>query len=217
MFDFVGPADIQHLLVTYGYLAVFIIVAVESMGVPLPGEMTLVAASIYAGTTHHLSLPVVILAAAAGAIAGDNGGYLIGRQGGMRLLQRYGRYVRLDEWKLDIAQRLFDRHGGKMVFFGRFVPVLRIWAGFLAGTHAMQWKRFALANAAGSVTWAASMGLGAYAFGGTAARVGGIAGLAVGGVALAVMAATFLGLRRGERHFTREAECDLPPVRLAAA
>src|SRR5436305_1708718 len=84
MLDIISGSDIQHLLVTYGYLAVFLIVAVESMGVPLPGEMTLMAASIYAGTTHHLSLPLVIMAAIAGAILGDNIGYLVGRTGGLR-------------------------------------------------------------------------------------------------------------------------------------
>jgi membrane protein DedA with SNARE-associated domain len=217
MFDFISGSDIQHLLVTYGYLAVFLIVAVESMGVPVPGEVTLMAASIYAGTTHHLAIAVVILVAIAGAILGDNVGYLMGRKGGARLLHRYGKYVRLDEPKLRLAQHLFDRHGGKMVFFGRFLPILRIWAGFLAGTHAMPWRRFLVFNAAGGATWAAAMGLGAYTFGHTAARVGGIVGFVLAAVAMVVMVAMMIGLQRGEQRLQRQADRTLLVPQLLAA
>jgi membrane protein DedA with SNARE-associated domain len=206
MFDFISSSDLQHLLVTYGYWVVFLIVAVESMGLPLPGEMTLMAASIYAGTSHHLSIAMVILAAIAGAIVGDNGGYFIGRKGGTRLLHRYGKYVRLDEPKLRLAQQLFDRHGGAMVFFGRFLPILRVWAGFLAGAHAMPWRRFLAFNAGGGIAWATIMGLGAYTFGHTAARIGGIAGFVLAAVALVVMVGMMIGLQRSEQRLQREAD-----------
>src|SRR5919205_4441136 len=91
--------DLTNLLASYGYLAVLLFVAIESMGIPVPGETMLVVASIYAGTTNRLEIGLVIAAAAAGAILGDNLGYLFGKEGGYRLLQRYGRYVRLDEEK----------------------------------------------------------------------------------------------------------------------
>ena len=135
-----------HLLTTYGYWAVFVFIAIESMGIPFPGETMLLVAAIYAGTTHHLSILLVIVAAASGAILGDNLGFMIGRVGGYRLLRRYGRYIRLDERKLKLGQYLFMKHGGKVVFFGRFVAVLRAWAAFLAGTNRMPWPGFLLFN-----------------------------------------------------------------------
>jgi membrane protein YqaA with SNARE-associated domain len=126
-----------HLLNTYGYWAVLLFVGVESTGIPFPGEAMLLAAAIYAGTTHHLHIALVIAAAAAGVILGDNLGFGIGREGGFRLVRRYGPAIRLDERKLKLEQYLFLKHGGKVVFFGRFVAVLRTWAAFLAGTNRM--------------------------------------------------------------------------------
>jgi membrane protein DedA with SNARE-associated domain len=121
-------------------------VAIESMGVPFPGETMLIVASVYAGMTHRLSLPLVIVAAASGAILGDNLGYWIGREGGYRLLRRYGHYLRLDERKLKLVQHFFRKHGGKVVFFGRFIAILRVWAAFLAGTNRMPWASFLFFN-----------------------------------------------------------------------
>ncbi len=202
--------DMTGLLVTYGYWAVLVFVAVESMGVPFPGETMLLAAATYAGTTHHLQLLLVIAAAAVGAILGDNVGYLAGREGGYRLLRRYGRYIRLDERKLKLGQYLFALHGGKVVFFGRFVAVLRIWAAFLAGTYRLPWRRFLLYNAAGGVVWATVFGLGGYVLGDSVHRLGGPIGIA--GVALAVLAAgaAIVFLRRNERRLADEAERALP-------
>jgi len=217
MFDLISGSDLTHLLVVYGYWAVFIIIAVESMGIPVPGEMTLMAASIYAGTTHQLQIQLVIFAAIAGAVVGDNAGYLVGRKGGAAILQRYGRYIRLNESRLRLGHYLFDRHGGSMVFFGRFLPVLRIWAGFLAGALSMPWKRFLVFNAGGGAVWATLMGLGAYTLGQSAARAGGLLGLAVGGVALLLMVGLMFGIHRGERraqHTADRAPC--APSMLAA-
>jgi membrane protein DedA with SNARE-associated domain len=98
-----GAHDLTHLLQTYGYLAVFVLVAVESTGIPLPGETMLLVAAIYAGATHQLAIAGIIIAAALSAISGDNAGYWAGREGGFRLLRRYGRYIRLDERKLKLA------------------------------------------------------------------------------------------------------------------
>src|SRR6266436_2822832 len=129
MFHF-ATSQLSHLLATYGYWAVLVFVAIESTGIPFPGETMLLIAAIYAGTTHQLSIPLVILAAASGAIIGDNIGFWVGRE---------GRYRLLDERKLKLGQYLFLKHGGKVVFFGRFVAVLRAWAAFLAGTNHMSW------------------------------------------------------------------------------
>ncbi len=142
-----STAGLVALLTTYGYWAVFAGIAIESMGIPFPGETMLLVATIYAGTTHQLAPVLIIAAAASGAILGDNLGFWVGREGGYRLLRRYGHLVRLNERKLKLGLYLFRRHGGKVVFFGRFVAVLRMWAAFLAGTNRMAWPRFLLFNA----------------------------------------------------------------------
>src|ERR1700736_428360 len=157
--------NLDSLLASYGYLAVFIFVGVESIGVPVPGETMLVTAAIYAGTTGRRSIVGVIIASSAGAIVGDNIGYVIGRTGGYRLLKRYGRYIRLDQNRLRLGQYLFHKHGPKGVFFGRFISVLRIFAAFLAGVNRMHWRRFLIFNAAGGIIWSTIYGVAAYLLG----------------------------------------------------
>lgn len=206
MLDLFSTQQLSHLIVTYGYWAVLLIVAVESMGVPAPGEATLLAASIYAGATHHLAVALVIGAAAAGAIVGDNFGYLLGRTGGLRLLRRYGGYVRLDERRLRLGRYLFQRHGGKVVFFGRFIAVLRAWAAFLAGAHVMPWRRFLVFNATGGVVWATVMGLAGYAFGSTVLALGGPIAAAATLVMVCVMTLILVFLQRNERRLQWEAD-----------
>ena len=178
---------INHLLQSYGYLAVFLFVALESTGVPLPGETALIAAALYAGSAHRLNIGLIALVAAIAAIAGDNGGYWLGQHGGTRLVRRYGHWVRLDARKLKIGRYLFARHGGKVVFFGRFITVLRTYVAFFAGLNGMRRSRFLVANAAAAVLWAAAVSFGAYALGNAATQVGTaltIAGLAVAGALL---------------------------------
>jgi len=107
--------SISHLIETYGYLAVFLLVGAESLGIPLPGETALILAGTYAGHTHRLSPWLIFLVAAAAAVIGDNIGYWIGDKGGYRLARRYGPKVRLDEHKLKIARYLFDRYDDRVV------------------------------------------------------------------------------------------------------
>ncbi len=202
--------DLTHLLTLYGYWAVFVFVLIESAGIPLPGETMLLAAGVYAGATHHLSIGLVIAAAAVGAIVGDNCGYLIGREGGYRLLRRYGRYVRLDEAKLKLGQYLFLRHGGKVVFFGRFVSVLRAWAAFLAGVNRMPWLPFFGYNAAGGILWATLYGLGAYALGSDIHRIAGPVGLTISVIAGSVLLIGLILLAKNEKRLEAEAERALP-------
>jgi membrane protein DedA with SNARE-associated domain len=153
---------LDTLLSNYGYLAVFALVGMESLGVPLPGETMLITASVYAGATHNLTIEGVIGAAIAGAIIGDNIGYTIGYKGGYRLLLRHGARLHINQRHLKIARYLFDRHGGKVVFFGRFVSILRTYAAFLAGVSHMHWRRFFAYNAAGGVVWSVAFGLAGY-------------------------------------------------------
>lgn len=202
--------DLQHLLTTYGYWAVFIFIAIESMGIPFPGETMLLVAAIYAGTTHHLSLPLVIVAAASGAILGDNLGFMLGRMGGYRLLQRYGRYIGLNERKLKLGQYLFMKHGGKVVFFGRFIAVLRAWAAFLAGTNRMRWPAFLFCNALGGIVWATLFGLGGYYLGDNIHRLTGPVALASFVVATLSIIAFLIFVRRNEQRLEAEAERALP-------
>ncbi len=147
-----------------GYPGIAAIVGLESAGIPLPGETTLLAAS-YLAATGHLSLPLVIGSAALGAVVGDSLGYAIGRKGGRRFLERRGKWLGVTPEKLAKADRYFARHGAKTVFFGRFVAFLRILAGPLAGASKMPYRHFLAANVTGAVTWAATMGTLAYFFG----------------------------------------------------
>src|SRR4051794_14159865 len=153
---------LDDLLTNFGYLAVFAIIGIESLGVPAPGETMLVIAGIYAGATHNLEIAGVIAAATLGAIIGDNIGYAIGRKGGYRLLLKYGHKIRIRESHIKVARYIFDRHGPKVVFFGRFVAILRTYAAFLAGVGQMEWRRFLVANAAGGIVWALIFGLAAF-------------------------------------------------------
>lgn len=201
---------LTNLIAQYGYAAVAVIIGLESLGIPLPGETTLIAAAIYAGATHRLSIVGVILAAIAGAIIGDNIGYLLGYQGGYRLLVRFGKYVRLDEANVKVVRYLFLRFGGAVVFFGRFVSILRAYAAFFAGTSRMPWRRFVVYNAAGGIVWATLYGDGAYFLGSQIERISGPLGivLAVAGVA-AITVSGFV-IRREERRLRAAAEEALP-------
>jgi membrane protein DedA with SNARE-associated domain len=155
---------LHHLLSTWGYLAVFVFVGLESTGIPFPGETMLITAAAYAGA-GHLQIPFVIAASALGAITGDNLGYLVGRTGGREVILKYGRYVRLTDDKLDRAQTFFEKHGDKTVFIGRFIAVLRAWAAFLAGVNEMPWKKFFAFNAAGGICWSLLYGILAFVLG----------------------------------------------------
>jgi membrane protein DedA with SNARE-associated domain len=159
--------DVNHLVTVAGYPLVFVIVMAESGGVPIPGETALLTASVLA-SQGKLSIVPVIALAAAGAIIGDNIGYLIGRKGGRWLLQRPGPFLRQRLEVLSVGEPFFAKHGPKAVFFGRFILGLRTWASWLAGATRMHWRLFALWNAVGGIGWATAYGLLAY-FGGRAA------------------------------------------------
>jgi len=207
--QFLG-SNLDSLLSTYGYLAVFVFVGVESIGVPVPGETTLVTAAIYAGTTGRLSIFWVIVASSAGAIVGDNIGYVIGRTGGYRLVKRYGRYIRLEENRLRLGQYLFDKHGAKVVFFGRFVSVLRIFAAFLAGVNRMHWRKFLIFNAAGGIVWSTLYGIAAFLLGKQLLQLSGRVDLVLAIVGVAAIIAVIVFLRRNEARLQREADRAMP-------
>jgi membrane protein DedA with SNARE-associated domain len=159
---------VTHLLISYGLLLLFAVIAAESAGVPLPGETALIAAAILAARGHYSIVEVIVVAAFA-AIVGDNVGYWIGRTGGRALLERWGPIKRYSERVLPPGERFFRKHGGKTVFIGRFVSVLRVTAAWLAGITHMPWWRFFIWNAAGGIIWATLVSLLAYYFGKAAA------------------------------------------------
>ena len=186
---FFDPAQISALLSTYGYGLVLAVVALESAGVPLPGETVLVSAAVYAGTTHNMAIGGVIAAAATGAILGDNIGFWVGREAGPPILERFGDLVGLDARRRKLGQYLFRRYGGAIVFFGRFVAFLRAFAALLAGVNKLEPLRFFAFNAAGGIAWATIFGLGGYALGASFHRIAGPFGIAM--LVLALVAIVF--------------------------
>jgi membrane protein DedA with SNARE-associated domain len=205
-----SPDFLHHLIETYGLWVLFGVVLLECMGIPMPGETALVSTALYAGSTHRIGIEWVVAVAAVAAILGDNLGYLIGRTVGFRLLLRYGRHVRLDERRLKVGQYLFRRHGGIIVFFGRFVAILRTYSALLAGVNRMPWPHFLLMNALGGICWATVFGVGAYLFGKEAAALGGgVSVLLLVGAVVAVIAG-ILFFRRHEAELERQAEIAIP-------
>lgn len=204
----------NELISTYGYWAVAVVVGLESMGLPLPGETILIAAATWGGATHHLSMPLVIAAAIAGAVIGDSAGFWVGREVGLRLLLRYGKHVGLNETRLKVGQYLFMRHGGKVVFFGRFTAILRALAAFLAGANRMSWPRFLVFNVSGAIIWASLFGVGAYMFGSAIDRIAGPAGIALLAVGAVAVVAGLWFAHHHHKRIAEEAERALPgPLR----
>jgi membrane protein DedA with SNARE-associated domain len=202
-------AGLDGFLVSIGYLAVAFFVGVESLGVPFPGETMLITAAVFAAT-GHLSIVGVILAAIIGAVVGDNIGFGIGWYGGYPILRRYGKYVRLDQAKLKVGRYIFMRHGAKVVFFGRFVSVLRTYAAFLAGTNHMRWRRFLVANALGAIVWATLYGVGAYLASATIAKLNTPVAIALGVIAVVVIVLASFFVRTNIKRLEAVAEEALP-------
>ena len=157
-----------HFFTHHGLPLLFVVIMLESFGIPLPGETALVFFGVLASQGNY-DIVAVIAVAAVAAIVGDNLGYwLIGRLGGRALFRKWSWLERYAESVIPRAERIMKRHGGKTVFFGRFVAILRFTAAWLAGLGEMPWWRFLFWNAAGGIAWAAAVGLVAF-YGGKAA------------------------------------------------
>src|SRR5262252_7537412 len=202
---FVSTHTVDAWLESYGYLVVFLLVLIESIGVPVPGETALIGAALYAGSTHKLDIWWVIAA----AIAGEIIGFSIGRYGGARLLLRYGHKIGLHENRLKMGIWLFRRHGGKVVFWGRFVSVLRTWAAFLAGTNKMPWRRFLFFNAAGGIVWATLYGLLYYFFGSVLSKLSTTINVTLAVLGLVGIVAFIVWTKRKEHELLERAEREL--------
>ena len=179
-----------HFVTHHGLPVLFLAVLIESFGIPVPGETALIAFAVLASQGHY-SIAEVIILAIAGAIIGDNLGYwLIGRVGGRALFRRWRWLNQYADRVLPRAERMMKAHGGKTVFFGRFVTVLRYTAAWVAGLAHMPWWRFLFWNAAGGIAWATGVGLLAYYAGQSAADTIQRYGLFA---AAAIVAATIIG------------------------
>jgi membrane-associated protein len=194
-----------HVPKNLGYGALAALIAGETMGVPLPGESALIVGGVLA-SDGHLQIELVIAVAAGAAIIGDNVGFWIGRRGGRWLLELPGPLRHHRARLLESGEAIFEKHGGKTVFFGRWFSGLRIASAWLAGVNRMRWPVFLVYNAAGGIAWATSVGLLAYWLGHSADHLlstFGIAGLAV---LVVVVVSVLVWRRRRERRTAADAE-----------
>jgi membrane protein DedA with SNARE-associated domain len=194
-------ASILNLTTQLGYPLLGVAVGVEALGIPVPGETAVIFGGL-AANSHRLSIVLVIVVASAGAIIGDNIGFVIGRRGGRALLERPGRFYEERQKVLAMGDPFFARHGAKAVFFGRWIAGLRVWASWLAGASSMRWPTFVVWNAAGGIAWATSVALAAYFGGKTVESVFskiGLYGIIVAGVLIIVGGAWYVRRRRRRR------------------
>jgi membrane protein DedA with SNARE-associated domain len=206
----ISTEGLDHLITTYGYLAIAVVIGIESMGIPLPGETMLILAAMYAVRNPDLNIWLIVAAAAAGAIIGDNGGYWIGNRFGYPLLRRFGSRFGISDRRIKLGQYLFAKFGPWVVFLGRFVALLRVLAAFLAGVNRMNWSLFMLANTAGAVLWALVFAFGGYYLGKIVFEVQGTLGpIVFAGAAIMVFTLGLL-VRHQEGRFQERAERALP-------
>ena len=201
---------IRHFVTNYGCAGIALVIGLESMGLPLPGETALIFAAIYAGSTHQLDIFGVIAAAVLGAVVGDNVGYLLGRLYGLPLLLRHGARLGVDASRIKLGRYMFAHYGVPVVFFGRFVALLRTLAAPLAGVNRMRWVPFVIANCAGALVWASVFGGGAYALGREIHTIAGPIGIIIGLGTLGALVALSLFVKRHERAFLARAEAECP-------
>jgi membrane protein DedA with SNARE-associated domain len=155
---------LTRLLQAYTYPVLLLLVLLESLGIPLPGEIALVTAAAYA-SHGRISIIIVIALAAIGASLGGVLGYWIGVKGGLPLITRYGGYIGVRKSHVEKAHAFFERNGSKTILFGRFVAVLRTWASVIAGAACMSFAKFVTYNTLGSVVWAIAFGALGFYFG----------------------------------------------------
>jgi len=166
-FDLQMPDFAHHLsrlLQSYTYPVLVGLVLLESVGIPLPGEIALVTAAAYA-SAGNISIFIVIILAALSAIVGGILGYWIGIKGGLPLVVRYGGYVGIRKSHIEKTHAFFERNGAKTILFGRFVAILRTWAAVVAGAACMSFKKFVTYTSIGSIVWAIVFGSLGYFFG----------------------------------------------------
>ena len=212
MTEALDHAQLVAILSRLGYLSVFLLITLENLGLPLPGETVLVGAAIYAGQTHQLDIILIIFAAASGGALGGTIGFWLGRIFGPILTEKYGRLIGLTPRRIILGEYLFKKWGGLIIFFGRFVALLRVLAGILAGLNHFDPVRFFIFNAAGALLWSIIFGCGGYFFGSAIHQVAGpigwiiLIGVMIGGFFI------YRYLKQNEARLMREAEQALSTV-----
>jgi membrane-associated protein len=191
-------AAIVDIPANVGYSVVFALIAIETMGIPVPGETALIAAALLAHDGKMEIVPLIAIAAAA-AILGDNVGFAIGRKGGRRLFMMPGPFHRQRLEGLAVGEPFFAKHGPKAVFLGRWVAGLRIASAWLAGMNKMPWPRFLFWNALGGICWATSIGLGIYLLGHAFEDVIGVGGIIAAGLVSGLLVGIFVWKRMRAR------------------
>jgi len=199
-------AYLEHLLHAYGYAAIFVVIALENVGLLVPGETILITSAIFAATTHELNIVAIVVTGAVAAFTGSVAGFMIGRYGERHLLHRFSGFLHLKERDLRLGRYLFQRFGGRVVFVARFVAFLRALAGLLAGLNAMPLKRFLLSSGLGALAWSATFGFTAYAFGRELEVLSTRASVAIGMLVLLAGVAGVLYLRSNRVRLQREAD-----------
>jgi membrane protein DedA with SNARE-associated domain len=199
----------SHLLHVYGAWLVAALIALESAGLPLPGETSLITAGILAGTAQGPGIGAVIVAGVGGAVIGNLIGYGIGRALGYRLLARYGAYIGLTQARLKIGQYLFRRYGVVILVGARFLPVARSVAAVLAGANRMPPGRFVLGAIVGAALWAPAIATAGYLFGHEITQVSRAATIALAIAAAAILAAIAIVIARNEKALEAAADREL--------
>lgn len=197
---------LDQLIRTYGYAAIFVVIALENLGLPLSGEAILVTAAIYAGESQSLSIVAIISTAAVAALFGGIVCFFVGEYGERHWLHRYGRCVRLEERSLRLGRYLVRRYGGRMIFFARFVMFQPVPAGLLAGLNAMDRRRFVVFSGLGAMAWAGVYGAAAYLLGREFERLSATVGLMLGVLAIVVAGTMLWLLHRHRERFQQEAD-----------
>jgi membrane protein DedA with SNARE-associated domain len=190
-----------------GYLLPAVI-GLESMGIPSPGETALVAAAVLA-SQGKLQIWLVIVIGIASAIVGDNIGYLLGRKVGREVLEAPGPFQKRRVMLIRAGDRFFQKHGGKTVFLGRWIALIRVATAWLAGINEMKFTHFFLWNAFGGVTWATTFGLVGYFGGRAAAHVLSRVGI-IGAIVLGVLVVLGYGYLRVREHRAAQSEGESP-------
>jgi len=200
-----------HFLETWGYVAVFALSFISSMGLPVGAELAIIYGGVLASgqiahEPHHLNLVIVIVLATLGEVLGSSAGYFIGFYGGRPLVDRFGKYVLLTHKDLDRAEAWFTRHGEPLVLFGRFIPLLRSFVSFAAGLGEMVIGKFVAFTVIGCAIWCTALASLGFALGSSYNHVlkafsyagYGLAVVAV--IAVAVLFVHRLRVVREERH-----------------
>ena len=201
--------ELFALVASYGYAVTFALIFLESVGIPVPGEGILIATALFAARTQRLDIVIVIATAAVAAFLGSSIGYLLGRSAGHALIRRFGGYVGLTPARQRLGQYLFIRHGAKIIFLGRFIAILRAFAGILAGANRMSWRKFALFNGLGAIVWTTAVALGAFYFGRAFVHLSRPLGLALLVLTGLALVAAFFYARSQEAALQRAADAAL--------